>query len=950
MPRIPILLLFSLIVACDHAPEKGTGTTGDLPRLESTSPLRGTTSTALIVRTAATTEATLEALELGLSLPEGSRVLLAVELTLGETGETVRLDGPLEVLVPGSVFEEHGLPRDQFLGALPASAKYLRPRFSLVADETVAWTVSSFLLLLGPKGDLLGTPQRLEPRWSEAELSVLTTLLAENLPEQGLAGRSSVWLVFVLFRRGGPQPTLAGVALDDLEAAFRPLAVDPSPQAVPAQPSEETGDLSSDPGEPVSDPSADPEPLGPPPEPSEPEGPPLEPSADVDEPQPIEPSPPDVSAEPSLPEAPGFMALSWETNRPSGALLLDLSGTSSRDVWAVGWQGTVLHYDGTVWLSGNVDAWVNLIAVTAFEDGTAVIAGHDGQLDRAAIYRCILLEGTPSCHRIFNGHPGVGELTELWAEDPEELWLSGKSRGDLASFTPGYVLHHLGDDEHPEAWVYHLPEADLSEDPGSVLVQDLDSLPAGPGWDLYSIGGATGGAAIFAAGYGGVVLRHTAIGGWERIDDREVVGAGAMHSLIVEGTDELSLASGGAVFHFGSGGWTVLTPSNGTNLMDLTALPGGELVSIDENGAVRFVPASEPSHRALDLVPDLADFQPGPWALFAAPDDGGLFAGGLVGTLIGPGWTLFSSPFDRFSRLFSVRAVDETHAFAVGDDGLFLWRDELGWHEEGGEGASAFDFLAATGPDLAMAATSGGELSLWDGEELTPLALDPACLQSFHPQAVASIVTEEGPSFVILDRLEGRLLRITPDGSCESQDLGTSLLQTMTGDGSDDLWLGGLTCSTLLHVTGTSVTEVDPPPDLDNPSRCIWNALALEPEGGLLLAGCDLNTGEPLFHYRFDDDGWHRLDLPRTPDGWKISTDRLFADASGRLWLTGEDNLWLRSEGAWKWVLNLNQGVYGMEIYDLHGSGDVLYLSSHYRSVLRLEVPEDFSFGVAAPQ
>jgi hypothetical protein len=63
-------------------------------------------------------------------------------------------------------------------------------------------------------------------------------------------------------------------------------------------------------------------------------------------------------------------------DRKSGTAeyLRDVWGTASNDVYAVGWNSTILHYDGTGWsqLTSRTDVWLEGVWGTASGDVYAV--------------------------------------------------------------------------------------------------------------------------------------------------------------------------------------------------------------------------------------------------------------------------------------------------------------------------------------------------------------------------------------------------------------------------------------------------------------------------------------------------------------------------------------------------------------------------------------------------
>lgn len=122
--------------------------------------------------------------------------------------------------------------------------------------------------------------------------------------------------------------------------------------------------------------------------------------------------------------------------------LLDVHGTSANDVWAVGYDGVVLHFDGTGWTQTNDEAHETLDSVWASEPAgdlwivaTRVEAGVE--LRR-------LLRGRPGAFQEVLPGLAPGELAQrVWGTGPDDVWLSAYTRG--ADGSTGSI-HHASHD------------------------------------------------------------------------------------------------------------------------------------------------------------------------------------------------------------------------------------------------------------------------------------------------------------------------------------------------------------------------------------------------------------------------------------------------------------------------------------------------------------------------
>ena len=72
----------------------------------------------------------------------------------------------------------------------------------------------------------------------------------------------------------------------------------------------------------------------------------------------------------------------WEWQNPlsQGNGLIAVWGSSSSDVFAVGWSGTILHYDGSAWsaMSSGATTWLNGVWGSSGSDVFAV--GRNGAI------------------------------------------------------------------------------------------------------------------------------------------------------------------------------------------------------------------------------------------------------------------------------------------------------------------------------------------------------------------------------------------------------------------------------------------------------------------------------------------------------------------------------------------------------------------------------------------
>lgn len=121
----------------------------------------------------------------------------------------------------------------------------------------------------------------------------------------------------------------------------------------------------------------------------------------------------------------------------SNVFLRDIWGTSKNDVFAVGDNGAVLHYDGIAWMPMQSGTQKRLWAVRGFSD-TDVFAGGEWSpfYGPTRYYAATVLhyDGT-SWTRMES--EGIGEVNAFWATGPNQLLLAGDGIFPLVDSTWG---------------------------------------------------------------------------------------------------------------------------------------------------------------------------------------------------------------------------------------------------------------------------------------------------------------------------------------------------------------------------------------------------------------------------------------------------------------------------------------------------------------------------------
>lgn len=185
---------------------------------------------------------------------------------------------------------------------------------------------------------------------------------------------------------------------------------------------------------------------------------------------------PDVAIDAPLDATPPYCFVSGDTTgwlpRSSGTTsdLDAVSGSSARDVWAVGTGGTIVHWDGTTWAASPTKDGANLAGVWAWsaDDAWAVGARTNGA---AAIHWDGTAWSSVTLPRLTARAPA---LHGVWGSAPDDVWAVGE------------------DDEGLGALLLHWDGSSWSS-------MAAPAVPGGMDYELHSVGG-NGARDVWAVG------------------------------------------------------------------------------------------------------------------------------------------------------------------------------------------------------------------------------------------------------------------------------------------------------------------------------------------------------------------------------------------------------------------------------------------------------------------
>ena len=464
------------------------------------------------------------------------------------------------------------------------------------------------------------------------------------------------------------------------------------------------------------------------------------------------------------------------------------------DVYAVGLQGTILHFDGQSWKSdagpSGGATWYGMHG----GDGTIVLVGSGGAIQMS--------EGAGL---IPVASPAATDLRDVHSADGQVFWVVGDTgtliRGEGTSFqlvdagTTSNLravyaaavdeVYVVGDDSTflfydgatwtpiavPEALGYHLLDVTRIEDVTVVTGEDGLTFYGDlvGGWT--SLGPLTGGSDLMAAwgtgGEGFLVGQDSTVFRFTGVSAIPQVTPTTQHLRAVWGSainDVWAIGLAGVVLHFDGATWT--------QWEELPALPSFESI----------------------------------WG--SGSDD--VYIAGTGGAILhwdGAAWTLVASKSDQ--NLRDVTGFTGGPVWAVGGFGTIMVKGPLGWAQDtvqpivNGDGSEdpildQLNAIWAASPTDAWAVGDAGRVLRWDGETWSDFdAGTHITLRGIYGRASDDIFACGS---------EGQILRFDGDEWQPMKSGSVATLYDVHGDGADHVVITGDIGTVLV------LTKVDVPP------------------------------------------------------------------------------------------------------------------------------------------
>ncbi len=556
----------------------------------------------------------------------------------------------------------------------------------------------------------------------------------------------------------------------------------------------------------------------------------------------------------------------WEELQRGSMNLKAVWGPSPDDIFAVGWDGFILHNDGTGWAPFDYSRFDSYIIETNFRciwgasENDIFIGGSDGVIIhydgikwekmetgiQKGIYGIWGISGSDvfavgySFILHYDGEkwnnmniPVKGYLYAIWGSSASDIFVAG---------TRGIILHYNG-----ETWARM--ETGIED---SITLRSI--WGSGPG-------------NVFAAGESAIL--HWDGNAWEPMD---VPVANYYDIWGFSGDNVFAVGNDGIIIRYDGKKWNIME-SGTTQLCDEIWGYGDKyLYVVGISGTILFFDGEKWS-----VSQEPYESFNGVWA---APSGSGpgesvfvVGGGGVIRHYDGKSWKLMEKGF--FQDLFGIWGRYESDVYAVGDKGTILYYNGTVWRKmESGTYEKLNDIWGLppeTGPDLFVAGDNGTVLH-YDGSAW--ITMETGVLEDLH--GVWAVPSENNMGYEIFAvGKDGLILRFDGNEWIDMHSGTNDKLLDICGISSDNIYVVGNSGS-FLHYDGISWTRIS---GLKNLSiQSIW----INSPQDIFIAG----KSGLIYHY--DGEKWIRMSAPD-----KVLTG-IYGNSAGYVYATGWHNTFIR--------------------------------------------------------
>ena len=431
-----------------------------------------------------------------------------------------------------------------------------------------------------------------------------------------------------------------------------------------------------------------------------------------------------------------------------GNPLYAIWGSSSSDVFAVGAEGTILHYNGKAWSNMTLNAACSLWSVwgSSSSDVFAVGNVYNSPLSVILHYNgntwSTITTGTTS------------QLNSVWGSSSSDIFAVG---------TEGTILHYNG-----KAWSTMT----------SGIKKELNGVWGSSASDVFAVGNASNGT-------GGTILHYDGKA-WS------IMSSTMDYLLAVWGSsssDVLALGVDGTILHYDGNAWSTMTPSTvyplfgvwGSSSSDVFAVGDGSTI-LHYNGK-GWNTMTGSSYNGLNAV----------WGSSSSD----VFAVGAQGTILyydGKTWVIMTS--GTTNQLNSIWGSGPIDVFAVGDKGPTLHYDGRAWTAVTNDTTDILNGFWGSAPSdvfgVGFDMNGEGLILQYNGETWSTIASNTNQLNSVWGSS-SSDVFAVGDGGTIL-QYNGEAWSTVTSGT-------TNQLNSVWGSSSSDVFAAGVT-GTILHYDG----------------------------------------------------------------------------------------------------------------------------------------------------
>ena len=412
--------------------------------------------------------------------------------------------------------------------------------------------------------------------------------------------------------------------------------------------------------------------------------------------------------------------------------LFDICCTDDGLAWAVGDRGTILHFDGTGWVTEDAGTRAHLRSVIVLGDGQVMASGADGTvLHRNRNGGWSQLPCSVSSN--FTAAMALGDNAALLAGGRYFVDANG-FRGDLVLWngeTFEKLFHNMEFSRFRAIGAVADGIVTLGDSGHIHLIREdrIDRVQSGTGHDLLGLVTLPSDEALAVGDFGTILIGDgdalscfapAVLAGedatcWADMDsgtDRQLWGV--WHDP--DKNDLYACGEEGTVLFLDRGQWERLPPAGDLSIHDLTRAPDGGLLAAGQLGEIHHFDG-QVWRKHFDLFMDvtlLSIWSDGAGQIFAAGDEG------LVLRWTGSDWERM--PSGTKSALYGLWGMDGDHLLAVGDFGQIMRWNGRRWDEfNAGTENFLFDVWGRSLNEIFIVGLSG-TIGQFDGSrwQITP--------------------------------------------------------------------------------------------------------------------------------------------------------------------------------------------------------------------------------------